>query len=548
MAKARRGLTGRMRARAEIAGLTALLLACGTVAALEVAPAIADPHRLIGGPVPDGDVQTIVSAALSCPSLTPPKLAAQLMENSGFANRTAGGVKGVAGLTDEQWQRWKPWSYARRGDRQANIVALAHGMCETVGQLRAANLTGDLWKLAIAAARTGPQAVLDAHGVPAQAARYTDRVASYAVHYAREKPFRIEAPTTPRADPGTSLPVPDVYLADINAAGRICPAVTPARVAAQLRAASGFNPNLRSSSGAEGIAQFPARLWNSYRTGADTSVWRPADAISALGAALCDLTNQFSGLGGADPYSLAVGAFQWGPDVIRQAGGLPRANLTQLPVVVQQHVPEYERDPRLTVSAAKPRPTVSVKPGSSPAPTPSSAATPRSSSPGATTRPSKRATAKPNVTYQIESYWAHAIVEARGVDDNHKDGDRIDIADNKHQKDQYWRMPAAPVPGYVLITNAYNNMSLSTENSSTDNLAKIVHSVTNRDDPHQHWRIEDAGNGTVRIFNRASGKAMDLLGEDRDPPFADGTSWNTYFVQQYDVDPTAQDMLWILHH
>jgi hypothetical protein len=40
---------------------------------------------------------------------------------------------------------------------------------------------------------------------------------------------------------------------------------------------------------------------------------------------------------------------------------------------------------------------------------------------------------------------------------------------------------------------------------------------------------------------------MDLYGEDRDPPFADGTSGNTYFSQQYDVDPAAQDMLWILH-
>jgi hypothetical protein len=60
--------------------------------------------------------------------------------------------------------------------------------------------------------------------------------------------------------------------------------------------------------------------------------------------------------------------------------------------------------------------------------------------------------------------------------------------------------------------------------------------------------LQDAGDNTVHIFNHASAKAIDLLGEDRDPPFANGTSWNTYFIQQHDLDPNAKDMHWRLRH
>jgi hypothetical protein len=170
----------------------------------------------------------------------------------------------------------------------------------------------------------------------------------------------------------------------------------------------------------------------------------------------------------------------------------------------------------------------------------------RSPSPAGAAKRVQALPVRPNTTYQIESAWAHAVMEVPGVDNNHTDNARVDLADNKHQKDQYWRVSAAPASGYVLITNAYSGMSLSTEDSSTDNFAKLVQARTDAADPHQQWRLEDAGDNTVHIFNRASGKAMDLLGEDRDPPFANGTSWNTYFIQQYDLDPTAKDMHWRL--
>jgi serine/threonine protein kinase len=196
--------------------------------------------------------------------------------------------------------------------------------------------------------------------------------------------------------------------------------------------------------------------------------------------------------------------------------------------------------------SATPSPTPATSALTTTSSTPFSAATARRSAPSRSAKPAAVNSARTGATYQIESAWAHAIMEVPGVDNNHTDGARVDLADNKHQKDQYWRMPASSEPGYVLISNAYNGMSLSTENASTDNFAKLVQTRTDRGDPHQQWRLEKAGDGTFHIFNRASGKAIDLLGEERDPPFADGTSWNTYFVQQYDLDPSAKDMLWIL--
>ncbi|HZU57063.1 MAG TPA: transglycosylase SLT domain-containing protein, partial [Actinocrinis sp.] len=53
--------------------------------------------------------------------------------------------------------------------------------------------------------------------------------------------------------PGT---VPTAYAAIIIDAGRTCPQVTPALLAAQINQESGFDPRSLSPTGAEGIAQF----------------------------------------------------------------------------------------------------------------------------------------------------------------------------------------------------------------------------------------------------------------------------------------------------
>jgi hypothetical protein len=538
--------------RAEIVALAATLAVCGMVALQ--APAIADRDQPAVSSVPEQDVQPIVAAALACPTLSPPRLAAQLMAASGFEHRRAGDGKatGVAAVDAESWKRFKPSPSALRSDRDANITALAHQTCKTVGKLRSKGMTGDLWPSAVAAIESGTDAVLVAKAVPAQSREYVDKVARYAEYYSRNAPFKVtdNARTVTTVAPAAVIPVPDKYVQVIQAAGRICPTVTPSRIAAHLRAASNFDPNLRTEAG-DGVAQFPPALWSKYRPRTKASLWEPDDAIMALGIALCDLSSQFAGLTGGDPFTLALGAFQWGPEVIRQANGLPRASVRQFSESVQQTVPAYEGDPRLqprkredkaTTPARKPK-TRSTRPSSSP--DPRSRPAPESA-PLLVENSGSPLPYEVGATYQLVNPWAKdSVLELPGVSDNKTSGTLAQLWDNNHAPDQYWRIDKSGVAGWVVITNAYSGLSLGIEGSSEDNYAKLAQFTTDKSDPNQQWSIQGTGDGQVKIVNRNSGKALDLLGDDLGAPVADGT-WNGYRVEQFDYQDSAHDQRWKL--
>ncbi|HWB35482.1 MAG TPA: hypothetical protein VHA75_05585, partial [Rugosimonospora sp.] len=153
------------------------------------------------------------------------------------------------------------------------------------------------------------------------------------------------------------------------AAGKVCPTVTPARVAAQLMAASGFQANLLGPTGAQGIAQFLPEIWTQYGTG---SPWDTAAAIPALGSAMCDLVGQLSSLG-ADPYQLALAAFGWGTDAVRQAGAVPRsAGIQSFISAVTGYADAYATDPALSSGqlVTKPQPGGSATSPAPASPTP----------------------------------------------------------------------------------------------------------------------------------------------------------------------------------
>src|SRR5690606_28937174 len=120
-------------------------------------------------PVPADQLAAIRAGALSCPILTAPRLAAQVMAASAFNPRAAtpDGAAGVAGLTDRVWRQWKPSPDALRGDAGANIIALAHLVCDLAGHVRANQLAGDTWHLALAAFRSGLPTVVEAKAIPA---------------------------------------------------------------------------------------------------------------------------------------------------------------------------------------------------------------------------------------------------------------------------------------------------------------------------------------------------------------------------------------------
>ena len=147
-------------------------------------------HASVGAPieVPASLRQVITSAASTCPELTAPRLAGQLMANSRFdAEATTRGGQGIAGLTEQAWKQWKPWPNAQRSDATASIVALAHYMCELVGKKHSAG-AHDPWRLALASFFSGVT-ITDAGQVSPQASYYASTVMAYSAWYERYLPF-----------------------------------------------------------------------------------------------------------------------------------------------------------------------------------------------------------------------------------------------------------------------------------------------------------------------------------------------------------------------
>ncbi len=199
---------GRFSQRVTVRHLVLCLALLTAVAAgLGLVPAVAGSgHSLAGLPVPSGQLRAIRSAALSCPQLTPARLAAQVMEASRFDPHAKAphGRSGVAGLTTAQWRMWTPAPGVARGNVAASIFALAHDDCNLAGQIRAAGVTGDQWRLALAAFQSGVRAVITRHAIPASAVRYVGIVTAYAAWYAREKQFG--GPGVPAAAPASRSP------------------------------------------------------------------------------------------------------------------------------------------------------------------------------------------------------------------------------------------------------------------------------------------------------------------------------------------------------
>jgi Ricin-type beta-trefoil lectin domain len=391
-----------------LCGLVAASVGATTLVGVDI---ILADNAVAGRPVDARTAQTITLAALSCPSLNGPRLAGQLMANSGLdpTATTADGGSGIAGLSPAVFNKWAPWPNATPTDPVADVYALAHYMCDLIGQARAAGIPGDQWENALASHRQGIADVRKAGGVPSAAREYVDNVSGYAAWYAEQPVFSGMDPAGgPSASASAALgstadaaattapkQLTDADLRPVLAAGRLCKEVTPARIAAQLMASSGFDPNLRSDNGAMGIAQFLPDLWSQH-AGASDSPWDPSTAVPVLERAMCDLTKQLASLGG-DPYQLALAAFRVGPTAVRQSAGLPKvADVHAFVAQVLAYADAYAKDPRISPGAPSPsRPgSPSAAPSSHPSPTPGSArqpAAPASPAPTQTfTKPADR--------------------------------------------------------------------------------------------------------------------------------------------------------------
>jgi hypothetical protein len=120
---------------------------------------------------------------------------------------------------------------------------------------------------------------------------------------------------------GTSLPtfVPARYRAMLlRAATRWN--VSPALLAAQLMAESGFDPSAGSPAGAQGIAQFMPSTAAAYGL---RNPYDPAEAIDAQAHLMSDLLRRFG-----DP-ALALAAYNAGPAPVEACGCIPDYPETQ---------------------------------------------------------------------------------------------------------------------------------------------------------------------------------------------------------------------------
>jgi hypothetical protein len=213
-----------IRTRRAFVVAVALATIAGIYATFVAATSSSDAETM-AVPVSATTLASLTSAASSCPSLTAAKLAGQVMAESSFSTATTtvhGGV-GIAGLTDAEWQLWRPSVDAVHTDNGANILALSHFVCDLVGQLRVAKVPGDPWEMAVAAYHSGVPAVTAAAGIPADAASYVTNVVSYAQWYGGQPGFTA-----------TGLPAPDPSVSSTTV-----PAPTPTRAAAAATSGSG---------------------------------------------------------------------------------------------------------------------------------------------------------------------------------------------------------------------------------------------------------------------------------------------------------------------
>ena len=136
----------------------------------------------------------------------------------------------------------------------------------------------------------------------------------------------------------TTVFIPAQYLDVVTRAGSICPEITPNIIAAQVTQESGWNPDVTSRVGAQGISQFMPGTWASVGVDGDgdgrADVWNPVDAIFTQGHYMCGLVDQVkAGLNATtltgDVVSLALAAYNAGIGQVIAAGGIPPFAETQ---------------------------------------------------------------------------------------------------------------------------------------------------------------------------------------------------------------------------
>ncbi|MEU9115902.1 bifunctional lytic transglycosylase/C40 family peptidase [Streptomyces sp. NPDC048483] len=126
--------------------------------------------------------------------------------------------------------------------------------------------------------------------------------------------------------------VPAAYQPLVQKWGTLCPAISPALLAAQLYQESGWNPKAQSPAAAQGMAQFIPGTWQTHGVDGNgdgkRDVWNPEDAIPSAASYDCELAKYVRGASG-DATRNMLAAYNAGAYRVIQYDGVPPYRETQ---------------------------------------------------------------------------------------------------------------------------------------------------------------------------------------------------------------------------
>ncbi|MFG2927566.1 C40 family peptidase [Streptomyces achromogenes] len=126
--------------------------------------------------------------------------------------------------------------------------------------------------------------------------------------------------------------VPAAYKQLVQRWGNLCPALSPALLAAQLYQESGWNPTVVSPADARGIAQFIPSTWATHGVDGDgdgkRDIWDPDDAIPSAASYDCELAKYVKDVPG-DVSDNMLAAYNAGAYRVIRAGGVPAISETR---------------------------------------------------------------------------------------------------------------------------------------------------------------------------------------------------------------------------